>query len=87
MPKRLNSRWPMAVRFAATFPLMEARSGVMVVPILLPSTTAHARSNEIHPFVHMMSTMANVAADDCMIAVMTMPTTRKSNTDPKPMEA
>lgn len=44
VPSRLKSRWPMAVRFAATFPLIEARMGVMVVPILEPSTTAQARS-------------------------------------------
>ena len=87
MPKRLKSRWPIAVRFAATLPLIEARRGVMVVPIFEPSTTAHARSKVIHPFVHIISTMANVAADDWMMAVMIMPTNRNSSTDMKPIEA
>ena len=66
---------------------MEAKSGVMVVPILLPSTTAQARSKEIHPLVHMIRTMAKVAADDWMTAVSIMPTKRKSSTEPKPIDA
>lgn len=76
----------MAVRFAATLPLNDARIGVMVVPMLEPSTMAHDRSNPIQPFEHMISVMANVAADDCMIIVSTRPTSRKMHTDPKPME-
>ena len=31
--------------------------------------------------------MANVAADDCMMAVTTMPTRRKMMMEPKPIEA
>ena len=87
MPRVLNSRCPIAVRFAATFPLIDASSGVMVVPMLLPSTTAQARSNDIHPLVHIISTMANVAADDWMTAVTIIPTSRNSSTEVKPIDA
>ena len=50
VPSRLNSRCPIAVRLAATLPLSEAIIGVIVVPMLLPNTRAHARSNVIQPF-------------------------------------
>ena len=77
----------MAVRFAATFPLIDARMGVMVVPMLEPNTRAHARSKSIHPLEHIIRVMAKVAADDCMIIVSTRPTRAKMHTDPKPIEA
>ena len=60
--------------------------GVMVVPMLLPSTMAQAMSNGIQPFVAIMSTMANVAADDWITMVTTMPASRNTSTDTKPME-
>jgi len=50
-------------------PLIDASSGVIHVPMFDPKITAHARSYVIQPFEHMISTMANVAADDWMIAV------------------
>ena len=75
------------MRLAATLPLIDASSGVIVVPILLPSTTAQARSKEIHPLVHMISTMAKVAADDWITAVMIMPTNINRSTEAKPIDA
>ena len=51
-----------AAFFAARLPPSEASSGVIVVPMLLPSTMAHAMSNGTQPFVAITSTMANVAA-------------------------
>ena len=86
VPRRLNSRWPMAARLAATLPLMDASSGVMVVPMLLPSTRAQASSNVIQPLLHMMRVMANVAADDCMTIVTTMPTSTNSSTEAMPID-
>ena len=83
VPRRLNSRCPMAVRLAATFPLMEARIGVMVVPMLLPSTRAHASSKVIQPLLHIISTMAKVAAELCMMAVTTSPTVENSSMPPR----
>ena len=77
----------MAVRLAATLPLIEASSGVTVVPILEPSTRAQARSKVIHPLEHMISVMAKVAADDWMTMVTTMPTRQKMSTLPNPIEA
>ena len=77
----------MAVRLAATFPLIEASSGVMVVPILEPSIRAHARSKVIHPFEHIIRVMANIAADDWIIVVTSIPTKRKISTEPNPIEA
>ena len=87
VPRRLNSRCPIAVRFAATFPLIDARIGVIVVPIFEPSTSAHARSKVIHPFVHIISVIANVAADDCITIVNTMPTARNINIEDMPIVA
>ena len=59
----------------------------MVVPIFEPSTRAHARSNVIQPFEHIISVMANVAADDWIIIVSTMPTSVKISIDVTPIEA
>ena len=64
VPKKLNKKCPRAAFLAATLPLSDARIGVIVVPMLLPSTMAHAISNGIQPFVHIIRTIANVAADD-----------------------
>ena len=58
----------------------------MVVPILEPSTKAQARSKVIHPLLHMMRVMANVAADDWMTIVTIKPTRQKISTEPKPIE-
>ena len=86
VPRKLKSRWPIAVRFAAMFPPMDAMSGVMVVPMLDPRTSAHERSKSIHPLLHMMRVMANVAALDCMTMVTMMPTNVNMSTEPNPME-
>ena len=77
----------MAVRLAATFPLIDASSGVMVVPMLEPSTSAQARSKVIQPLLHIMSVMANMAAELWIIIVTTMPTRQKISTEPNPIEA
>lgn len=77
----------MAVRLAATLPLIEASSGVTVVPMFEPSTSAHARSNVIHPLLHIISVMANIAAELWIIIVTTTPTRQNISTDPKPIEA
>ena len=53
--------------------------------MLLPNTTAHAISKPIQPFVLITSTMANVAADDCMTMVIAMPTNTNSSTEAKPL--
>ena len=87
VPKRLNNRWPIEARLAATLPLNDASIGVTVVPILLPKTRAQARSNVIQPLLHIISTMANVAADDCIIMVRTTPTRQKISTERKPIDA
>ncbi len=76
----------MAVRLAATFPPIDAMSGVMVVPMLEPSTSAHDRSKSIQPLLHMMSVMANVAALDWMTIVSIMPTNVNISTETKPIE-
>jgi hypothetical protein len=83
----LNRRCPIAVRLAATLPLIDARRGVMVVPIFEPSTRAQARSKVIHPLLHMIRVMANMAADDWIIMVTSIPTRQKIRTEPKPIEA
>ena len=57
----------------------------MVVPMLLPNTTAHAMSKPIQPLVLITSTMANVAADDWMTMVIAMPTNTNSSTEAKPL--
>ncbi len=62
-PITLNSTCPMAARFAARLPLSEASTGVMVVPMLPPRIMAHPSSNEIQLWEHMISVMANVAAE------------------------
>ena len=64
-PNRLKSRWPIAVRLAATFPLSDARIGVIVVPMLPPRIMAQPRENEIQPCEHIISVMAKVAAELC----------------------
>ena len=74
------------MRFAATFPLMEARRGVTVVPMFEPRMRAQERSKSIHPFEHIISVIANVAADDCITIVTTSPTNMNISTDPKPIE-
>ena len=56
-------------------------SGVMQVPMLPPKTKAAAMSNEIHPLLHMMSAMANVALEACTIMVSTMPTSANISID------
>ncbi|CCX43962.1 unknown [Prevotella sp. CAG:1031] len=70
------------MRFAAVFPLSEARIGVIVVPIFEPSTMAQLKSKPIHPFEHIISVMAKVAADDWIIIVSTTPTSMKIQTEP-----
>ena len=87
VPKQLKSRCPRAAFFAAEFPPREARIGVIVVPMLLPSTIAQPISNVIQPLPHIIITMANDAADDWIIMVMTMPTSTKITTDAKPISA
>ena len=77
----------MAVRLAATLPLIDASRGVMVVPMLEPSTSAQARGKSIHPLEHMISVMANVAAELWMIMVTNRPTRVKISTELKPIEA
>ncbi len=86
MPRKLNSRCPIAVRFAATFPLMDASNGVMVVPIFDPSIRAHASGKSIQPFEHIINVMVNVAADDWIIIVTTIPTRRNMSTEPNPID-
>ena len=81
VPSALKSKWPMAVRLAATLPLIEASNGVMVVPMFEPSTKAQAKSKVIQPLVHIISTIAKVAADDWMMAVTIMPTRANSSTE------
>lgn len=68
-------------------PLNDARIGVTVVPMLLPKTRAQARSNVIQPLLHMISTMANVAADDWIIMVRITPTRQNISTERTPSEA
>ncbi len=87
MPRKLNSRWPIAVRLAATFPLMEASRGVIVVPMFEPSTSAQAKGKSIHPLEHIMRVMAKVAAELWMTMVSTRPTRQKISTEPNPIEA
>ena len=74
----------MAVRLALIFPLSDARIGVMVVPMFPPRIMAHPSSNDIHPCEHMISVMANVAAELWAIIVKTMPRAKKIRTDPRP---
>ena len=85
VPRRLKRRWPIEARFAATLPLSDARIGVMVVPMFEPRTSAHARSNVIQPLVHIISVMANVAADDWMTIVTTRPTRVKMSMERRPI--
>ena len=87
VPRRLNSKCPIDARFAATLPLIDARIGVIVVPILLPSTSAQARSKVIQPLLHMISVMANVAADDWITMVTMMPTAVNISIDRMPRDA
>ena len=87
VPSTLNSKCPTAAFLAARLAPSEASSGVMVVPMLLPSTMAQAMSKGIHPLVAITSTMAKVAALDCITSVTTRPTVRKMSTDQNPMLA
>ena len=87
VPKKLNRKCPSAALRAAMFPLSAARIGVMVVPMLLPSTIAQAMSKGIQPLEHMMSTIANVAADDWIIIVTTRPAATNIITEANPREA
>ncbi len=85
-PNRLKSRWPIAVRLAATFPLSDARIGVIVVPMLPPRIMAQPRENEIQPCEHIISVMAKVAAELCATIVTTMPSAKKISTDKNPID-
>ena len=67
-------------------PPSDASSGVMVVPKLLPSTIAHDMSNGIQPLVAIISTMANVAALDCITIVTSKPTPKKMSIDQNPID-
>ena len=77
----------MAVRLAARLPLSEARMGVMVVPMFPPRMMAHPRLKLIHPCEHMISVMANVAAELWATMVRTMPKMKKMITDQNPSVA
>ena len=87
MPKQLKSKWPNAAFFAAALAPKDARIGVIVVPILLPNTIAQPISKDIHPFIVIIITIANAAADDWIIIVITMPASKKIHTERKPMSA
>ncbi len=84
-PNTLNNRCPIAARLAHILPDMEAMSGVIHVPMLLPSTIAAAISNEIQPLLHITSTRAKVALEDCIIMVITIPIKAKRSMEPKPI--
>ena len=68
-----------------TFPETDAMIGVMQVPMLPPSTRAAARSKVIHPLLHIISAIANVALEACTTIVSTIPTSAKTKTDQNPM--
>ena len=74
----------MAVRLAAILPLSDARIGVMVVPMLPPKIMAQPNVNDIQPCEHIISVMANVAAELCAIMVNTMPRPKNISTDHTP---
>ena len=85
-PNRLNKAWPKAAFLASALPPSDASSGVILVPMLAPSTMAQAMSNEIQPLAAMMSTMAKVAALDWMTMVTIQPTSVKNRMDKKPID-
>ena len=81
----MNSRCPIAARLADTLALIEANSGVIVVPMLLPRISAAAMSKVIHPLLHMMSEMASVALDACTIMVTMAPTAQNIKMERNPI--
>ena len=85
-PSTLKSKCPMAVRLAATLPLRDAKIGVMVVPMFPPRIMAHPSVNEIHPCEHIISVIANVAAELWAIMVITIPRTKNISTLHAPID-
>ena len=81
-PQMLNIVCDKAARRAFVLAVRPAMLAVMVVPMFSPNTIAAPISNEIQPWLSMMSVIAIVADDDCTMTVRMEPISKKSRIEP-----